>query len=69
MADIQRARACPVSEAFDEWERRQLVEEMYRLRAALERIADGATGYLDRDAELASWARDALDAPPAPPVT
>lgn len=34
--------------------------EIGRLRAALRRIADGATGYLDRDGEMAGWAREAL---------
>lgn len=31
-------RACPISEAFDERERGQLVDEMQRLRAALANV-------------------------------
>jgi hypothetical protein len=35
--------------------------EIRRLRAALKTIADGATGYLDRDSDLAAIAREALE--------
>ena len=34
-----------------------------RYAEALHRIAGGATGYSDRDSELAAWARDALGLP------
>lgn len=40
-------RSCPVSEAFDEWERSQLVEELYRLRrieTAAQNIAETLNG-------------------------
>ena len=38
----------------------EAADEIERLREVLARIAAGATGHADRDAELAVWARQAL---------
>ena len=51
-----------VSEAVLQAKNHQLRLANARLRTALAQVAGGATGYLDRDTELAQIAQAALDA-------
>lgn len=51
-----------VSEAVLQAKNQQLRIANARLRVALAQVAGGATGYLDRDTELAQIAQAALDA-------
>ncbi|MCP1404609.1 hypothetical protein [Achromobacter insolitus] len=51
-----------VSEAALQAKNQQLRIANARLRVALAQVAGGATGYLDRDTELAQIAQAALDA-------
>jgi hypothetical protein len=58
---MSQLRYRDVDELHEEHDRYELARLYHRYRDALERIASGATGYLDRDSELAEWAREALD--------
>lgn len=60
--DKEKARAFAAKLATPDGTREAAGEatRIASLREALNRIADGATGYLDRDTTLAGWARRAL---------